>query len=103
LGAFSDASPIVGAFCEKEPFDLMLISNVGKAIVVNTELITYKTTRSAQGAALYTLRKNQFIESVITNHAEKYANIKKYKKTKVPASGVALEELDVEAQQISLI
>ena len=103
LGAFSDASPIVAAFCEKEPFELMLISNAGRAIVINSQLITYKTTRSAQGAALYTLRKNQYIESVITDHAQKYANPKKYKKIKVPASGVALEELDVEAQQITLI
>ncbi len=103
LAAFSDASPIVGAFRETEPMDIMLISNVGKAIIVNSELISFKTTRSAQGAALYTLRKNQYVAEAITDQDKKYANLKKYKKTKLPAAGVALEELDVEAQQISLI
>ncbi|MBR5515493.1 MAG: topoisomerase IV, partial [Clostridia bacterium] len=103
IGAFSDVSPIVAAFCEKEPMDIMLISNMSKAIIVNSELITYKTTRTAQGAALYTLRKNQYIESAITDHADKYDNLKKYKKTKLPASGVVLEERDVDAMQMSLI
>lgn len=103
LAAFSDASPIVAAIKETAPIDVMLISNVGKAIIVNSELITFKTTRSAQGATLYTLRKNQYIEQAITDQENKYANLKKYKKTKIPATGTALEELDVEAQQISLI
>ena len=81
----------------------MLISNMSKAIIVNSSLITYKTTRTAQGAALFTLRKNQFIENAIIDHADKYENIKKYKKTKLPASGVVLEERDVDAMQLSLI
>ena len=103
LAAFSDASPVVAAIKETEPVDVMLISNIGKAIIVNSELISLKITRSAQGITLYTLRKNQFIETAITDQATKYANLKKYKKTKIPATGTALEELDVEAQQISLI
>ena len=103
LAAFSDASPIVAAIKETESLDIMLISNIQKAMILNTELIPVKTTRSAQGVTLYTLRKNQYIESAITDQASKYANLKKYKKTKIPATGTALEELDVEAQQISLI
>lgn len=103
VGAFSDASPIVAAIKETEPTDVMLISNINKAIIVNSELISLKTTRNAQGITLYTLRKNQRITEAITNQADRYANLKKYKKTKIPATGTALEELDVEAQQISLI
>ena len=103
VGAFSDASPIVAAIKETEPVDVMLISNINKAIIINSELISLKTTRNAQGITLYTLRKNQHITEAITNQAERYANLKKYKKTKIPATGTALEELDVEAQQISLI
>ena len=103
IGAFSDASPIVAAIRETEPVDIMLISNINKAIIVNSELISLKTTRSAQGITIYTLRKNQRITEAITDQATRYANLKKYKKTKIPATGTALEELDVEAQQISLI
>ncbi|MBQ4601867.1 MAG: topoisomerase IV, partial [Clostridia bacterium] len=103
VGAFSDASPIIAAIKETEPVDVMLISNINKAIIVNSELISLKTTRNAQGITLYTLRKNQRIVEAITDQASRYANLKKYKKTKIPATGTALEELDVEAQQISLI
>lgn len=103
ISAFSSASPVVFAFCEKEEIDIMLISNVGKAVLVRSGLIVYKTTRSAQGATVYNLKKKQYITEAITNPESRYANIKKYRKTKIPASGVALEELDVEAQQISLI
>ena len=103
VGAFSDASPIIAAIKETEPVDVMLISNINKAIIVNSELISLKTTRNAQGITLYTLRENQRIVEAITDQASRYANLKKYKKTKIPATGTALEELDVEAQQISLI
>ncbi len=103
LAAFSDASPIVAAIKETEEIELMLISNINKAMIIKSSLIPIKTTRSAQGVTIYTLRKNQFIESAITDQEAKYANLKKYKKTKIPATGTALEELDVEAQQISLM
>ena len=103
IGAFSDASPIVAAIKETEPIDVMLISNINKAIIVNSELISLKTTRNAQGVTIYTLRKNQRITEAITDQVSRYANLKKYKKSKIPATGTALEELDVEAQQISLI
>ncbi len=103
IAAYSDASPLVSAYLEKEPTDIMIMSNVNKAIVVNSALIPLKATRSAQGVAIYTLKKNQYVEKALTDFEGKYANTKKYKKTKIPAAGVALQELDVEAQQISLI
>lgn len=102
-GAYSDASPIVAAFRENEPIDIMLISNVGKAIIINSTLIPIKTTRSAQGVTLYSLKKKQQLENAVTDFASKWENLKKYRKTKIPATGVQLEELDVESQQISLI
>ncbi len=102
-GAYSDASPIVAAFRENEPMDVMLISNVGKAIIINSSLIPVKTTRSAQGVTLYTLKKKQQLDSAIIDFASKWQNTKKYKKTKIPATGVQLEELDVESQQISML
>ena len=81
----------------------MLISNVGKALVLNTSIIPEKATRSANGVTLYTLRKKQEIERVIVDPAALGHNVKKYRKTKIPATGTQLEELDIEAQQISMI
>lgn len=103
VNAYSDASPLVAAFYESEPFELMLIANVGKAIVINTSLIPQKSTRSAQGVTLYTLKKKQELTDAITDFGNKYANTRKYRKTKIPASGVILEELDIEAQQMTML
>ena len=101
--AYSSASPLVAVFHEKEPFDLMLISNVGKGIVINTSLIPQKTTRSANGVTLFTLRKKQELEQAVAEPEGKWQNVRKYRKTKIPAPGVALDEFDIELQQISML
>ena len=103
VNAYSDASPIVGVFYEEEPFDLMLISNIGKAIIINSSLIPLKTTRSAQGVTLYTLKKKQELTLALTDFEQKYANTKKYRKNKIPAVGVLLEENDIDAQQVTML
>ena len=101
--AYSSASPAVAAIHEKEPFDLMMVSNIGKALVISSSLIPEKTTRSANGVTLYTLRKKQEIDYVVADPASKGHNVKKYRKTKIPAVGTQLEELDIETQQITMI
>ena len=101
--AYSSAAPLVGAFHEKEPFDLMLVSNIGKALIVNTALIPIKSTRSANGVTVYTLRKKQIIDRAEDDPESKGHNVKKYRKTKIPASGVQLDELDIDLQQLSIL
>ncbi len=101
-GAFSTVSPIVAAFYEEKPFEVMMISNNMKAIVLNTSLISIKTTRTSQGITLYNLKKNQTISKVIKDFEGKYENVKKYRKTKIPATGQSIDELDAEKQQLSL-
>ncbi|MBQ7499850.1 MAG: topoisomerase IV [Clostridia bacterium] len=103
--AYSDAAAPVDAFYEPagESTAVMLISNMRKAIIVDSSLISIKTTRTSQGITLFKLKAKQYIEQAVFNpDPERYVNIKKYRKTKIPASGVTLEELDVEARQISL-
>jgi len=101
-GAYSDVSPIVGILYEPEPMDIMIISNDDRAIVINTALISLKTTRNSIGVALFTMKGKRQIVGVETNFGDKYANVKKYNKTKIPASGTLLEEADINIQQITL-
>ena len=101
-GAYSDVSPIVGIIYEAEPMDIMIISNDDRAIVINTSLISLKTTRNSIGVALFTMKGKRQIVGVETNFGEKYANVKKYTKTKIPASGTLLEEADITIQQMTL-
>ena len=89
--AYSDTSPIVAAFYEAEPFDIMLISNNSRGIIINSDLIPKKTTRDSQGAALVTLRSGAVI-SEATRDLDRYGAQKRYKKTKIPAASVALDD-----------
>ncbi len=101
--AYADASPIVEAYYEKEPQSYLLISNVDRAILLDGELIPLKPTRTAQGVMLMTLRRGQTLSRVLDPAG--YAaleNPKAYRKTKVPATGTALAEKDMEKQQVKL-
>ena len=60
-GAYSTASPIVGIFYEDEPFNLILVSDNRRAIMISTKLIPEKSTRSAGGVTLFNIKKNQKI------------------------------------------
>ena len=90
-GAYSSASPIVGVFYEDQPFELLMIADNNKAIVINTKLITEKNTRSAQGASLFNLKAKQKIVRAERDFETKYPGAKACRKIKVPATGSTLE------------
>ncbi|MBR4295913.1 MAG: topoisomerase IV [Clostridia bacterium] len=89
IGAYSDASPIVGIFYETEPIDILLISSDKKAIVVKSSLIPIKTTRSAAGVNVFTLKKGNTLVKAIADLDENFDS-KGYKKLKIPASGTPI-------------
>lgn len=101
-GAYSDASPIVAVFYEEEPFELLLISSQGKGILINTSLISEKTTRTASGVQLFTLKEGQKLTAALRDFSA-YPSASKCRKQKLPASGIALEEYDIEKQQVKLL
>ena len=91
-GAYSSASPIVAVFYEDEPFEvLMLTDSNKKGIVINTKLITEKTTRTSQGTALFKLKPKQKVENAYRDFEARFENAKKCKKIKVPATPSSLE------------
>lgn len=100
-GAYSDVSPVVGIFYEDEPFDLFLISSQKKGILINTSLIPEKSTRTAAGVQLFTLKKGITITAALRDFTE-FPSAAKCRKLKIPASGGAIEEYDAEKQQIKL-
>ena len=89
-GVYSDASPIVAAILEDSPKDIILVSSQDKAITIKSALIPEKTTRTAGGVTLFTLKGSATI--VYANEAEKsiYPDPQKYRKIKIPATGSTL-------------
>jgi DNA gyrase subunit A len=102
VGAYSDASPIVAVFYEKEkePYDIMLLSENDRAIVIKTSLIPAKSTRTSAGVQLMTLKKGQKLKAAYSDFAERFEETKGYKKIKIPATGILLSEKDIDKQQL---
>jgi len=91
-GAFSDVSPIVAAIYEGgEPMDLLLENTAAKGILISSDLISVKTTRSSQGITLFNMKETFEVNDV--QYGEKLTSMEgaqKLRKNKVPATGIAL-------------
>ena len=100
--AYSDASPIKGAFNERDPFELMILTENYKAIVIKSTLIPEKSTRTSSGVQLITLKKGDKVKLACTNFEDRFENTKGYKKIKIPATGTLIAEKDINAQQLKI-
>ena len=87
-GAYSDVSPIVRAIWESGPTDLLILAADGRGILINSKLIAEKTTRSAGGVTLVSLKKNQKLDAVYVGSDIEKFDTSKARKVKIPASPV---------------
>ena len=89
-GVYSSASPIVAAILEDAPKDVILVSSQNKAITIKSALIPEKSTRTAGGVTLFTLKAGATV--VYADETEKsiYPDPQNYRKIKIPAAGSAL-------------
>lgn len=99
-GACSSASPIVEVFSEEEkkPFEIMLINSENKAMIIKTSLITQKTTRTATGSQVMTLKGDSKVTRTLSDFESVFENTKGYRKIKLPATPVALSDADLRSQ-----
>ncbi len=88
--AFSKTSPIVTAFYEKTPMDILLVSSDNRAIVIKSSLIPQMATRTSGGVTLMSLKKGQTITQASTDLSTIPDGAKSLKKIKIPAAGVPL-------------
>lgn len=91
INAYSDASPIVAAIYESEPFELMIGSKNGKAMIINTKLIPIKNTRTSIGVTLFTLKKDDEVKFAIRDYENEFPDTTGLRKTKIPSSGSTLK------------
>ena len=88
--AFSKTSPIVAAFYEKAPMEIMLTASDGRAILIKSSLIPLMSTRTSGGVTLMTLKKGATLVSATNNPDKIPSDAKGLKKVKIPAAGVLL-------------
>ncbi len=101
-GCFSTVSPIVGIFEEVKPFEILLKTNNDRAAVISSALIPVKTTKTAQGVTLVTLKKGSLLAEAQRDFSDSLESTKGYKKNKIPASPVKLGGPDNEQLTIDV-
>lgn len=89
--AFSDKSPVVAAFYEKEPFELLLVSSDNRGIVIKSSLIPVMSTRTSGGVTLMSLKAGQAVVRASRDLSSLADGSKGLKKLKIPATGVPLK------------
>ena len=89
-GAYSGASPIVAAILEDGAKDIIIVNDQNRAITIKSALIPEKTTRTAGGVTLFTLKGKAKV--VYADEVDKsiYKDPQNYRKIKIPATGSAL-------------
>ena len=88
---FSKASPIVAAFYEKAPMDILIKTTDNRGIVIKSSLIPTKSTRTSSGVQVISLKAGQTVQSATVTPDEIPENVKGIKKIKIPAMGVSLD------------
>ena len=102
-GAYSSKSEAVAMYQLKEETDIILINSMDKALCVNTEKISLKTTRSTQGIGVMTLRRGATVKEAYIASNSPYANAKIYRPRNIPAAGAALSDEDKGIEQMSFV
>ncbi len=83
--------------------DILLISDAGKGILLQSSLISEKTTRTAAGVTLFSLKPGQsVVEAVAGDDLQAYDGYTKCRKNKIPATGVTLTSAESGKKQLSL-
>lgn len=101
-GAYSDKAPLKGVLCLHEDTDVVLYSTDGRALVLNSALLSVKATRSTIGVAALTLRKKALLDHIRLLEGSGIQNVSRYRSRSVPAAGAILKEDDMEDVQLSM-
>lgn len=85
--AFSDKSTLVAVLEISDECNIFVRSDGGRAVLVNTELISQKSTRDTQGVQVMNLKANQKIIDAFVLDKSQSESVKKYRVKSIPATG----------------
>lgn len=102
-GAYSDKSPLRTLMLLAEDREVAIYSSEPRCLVVNTALLSAKSTRTAQGVGVLTLKKNKTLDYACTLEESGITNLGRYRARSVPAAGALLRTEDGEDKQMTLL
>ena len=103
--AYSNASPLVAAIYERSDNHILILNSESKAILIRPSQIPIKTTRTAAGTTVFAmnLKKNQTITEVLEKYEDRFPDAyQRYRKIKIPATGVLITDKDITMKQIKI-
>ena len=104
-GAYSDKSPLKDVLFlpEGQEEEVVLYSTEGRALLLQTDGIPVKTTRSTQGVQVMTLKKTNTVDHAALLAQTAIVNQARYRARSLPAAGALLKPEDRGETQISLL
>ena len=90
-GAYSDKSPLACIRRLDEDCELAVYSNEPRCLIFHTALLAPKTTRSAQGVAVMTLKPKYHLETVLLSEETSITNRTRYRVRAIPAAGALVK------------
>ena len=90
--AYSKNSPVVAAFYEKSPMEIMITSSDGRAILIKSSLIPVMATRTSGGVTLMSMKKGVKVVSATADPSKIPEDAKGLKKIKIPTTGVLIDK-----------
>ena len=103
VNAYSDKSPVVAVMVIGEEMDVACYSSDDRALVFNTSLLQPKTSRTAQGVAVMSLKAKRSLVRARPLEGTEIKNVSRYRVRSLPAAGALLRPEDREEQQMTLI
>lgn len=94
INAYCDKTKLVSAMYIPKDIDIILVRDTDKAMLLNTELIPEKQTKSTAGVNVYTLKKNSKLTKILKKDKFVSENIEYYRSTKIPGTGHFINDTD---------
>ena len=92
IGAYSDVSELVAMFAVPDDTRFLVTASNGRALLVDSGLISLKTTRSTQGISVMTLKGKNKVVKVVPYTDGLLQKPEKYQTKTVPAAGAFLKD-----------
>ena len=101
-GAYTDKQTLVALYTLNGGGDFVLYASDGRALLVNSDLIPQKTTRTTIGVSVMALKKNAVLERAVPLEKSGITAPTRYRSKKLPAAGAILKPEDAAEPQLTL-
>ncbi len=102
IKAYADKSPIVDTIYIREDTEFVLTASSGRMLILNTAVISPKTTKDTIGVGVMTMKKGQRLMSVRPYVEGEFQKPHRYRTKNLPALGSMPAPEDTQGEQLTL-